>query len=114
MARRSNSRIMIIVRSRSITAVPPAPSVDQGQRRAIMGFGVHHVHLKTRDPRQTMQYYVDNFGATVIADVGARGFRVNLHGLTLNISPLIADQTREQRYGMEHIALDTDDYTGML
>jgi catechol 2,3-dioxygenase-like lactoylglutathione lyase family enzyme len=79
-----------------------------------MGFGVHHVHLKTRDPRQTMQYYVDNFGATVIADVGARGYRVKLHGLTLNISPLIAEQTREQHYGMEHIALDTDDYTGML
>lgn len=79
-----------------------------------MGFGVHHVHLKTRDPRQTMQYYVDNFGATVVADVGPRGFRVNLHGLQLNISPLIDDQTREQHYGMEHIALDTDDYTGML
>jgi lactoylglutathione lyase len=79
-----------------------------------MGFAVHHVHLKTRNPRQTMEYYVKNFGATVVADVGARGYRVNLHGLQLNISPLIDDQTREQHYGMEHIALDTDDYTGML
>ena len=41
-----------------------------------MAFGIHHVHLKTRDPKQTMQFYVDNLGATLIADVGARGYRV--------------------------------------
>jgi catechol 2,3-dioxygenase-like lactoylglutathione lyase family enzyme len=79
-----------------------------------MGFGTHHVHVKTRDPKRTMQFYVDNLGATLIADVGARGYRVNLHGLTLNISPLIEEQTREQHYGLEHIAVDTDDYAGAL
>jgi catechol 2,3-dioxygenase-like lactoylglutathione lyase family enzyme len=79
-----------------------------------MGFGIHHLHVKTRDPKQTMQFYVSNLGATLIADVGARGYRVSLHGLTLNISPLIDTQTREQRYGMEHVALDTDDYTETL
>jgi catechol 2,3-dioxygenase-like lactoylglutathione lyase family enzyme len=79
-----------------------------------MGFGTHHVHVKTRDPKGTMQFYVDNLGATLIADVGARGYRVDLHGLTLNISPLIDDQTREQHYGLEHIAVDTDDYAGAL
>ncbi len=50
-----------------------------------MAFGIHHVHLKTRDPKQTMQFYVDNLGATLLADLGSRGYRVNLHGLTLNI-----------------------------
>jgi catechol 2,3-dioxygenase-like lactoylglutathione lyase family enzyme len=79
-----------------------------------MALGVHHVHIKTRDPKRTMQFYVDNFGATLIADVGARGYRVNLHGLTLNISPLIDTQTREQHYGIEHVALDTDQYTATL
>ena len=79
-----------------------------------MGFGTHHVHVKTPDPRRTMQFYVDNLGATLIADVGARGYRVDLHGLTLNISPLIDTQTREQHYGLEHIAVDTDDYAGAL
>lgn len=79
-----------------------------------MGFGTHHVHVKTRDPKQTMRFYVDNLGATLIADVGARGYRVDLHGLTLNISPLIDTQTREQHYGLEHIAVDTDDYAGAL
>jgi len=78
-----------------------------------MAIAVHHVHLKTRDPKQTMQFYVDNLGATLIAEAG-RGYRVNLHGLTLNITPLIDTQKREQHYGMEHIAVDTDDYTATL
>ena len=79
-----------------------------------MAFGIHHVHLKTRDPKQTMQFYVDNLGATLIADVGARGYRVNLHGLTLNITTLIDTQSREQHLGIEHLAVDTDDYSGTL
>jgi catechol 2,3-dioxygenase-like lactoylglutathione lyase family enzyme len=79
-----------------------------------MAFGIHHVHLKTRDPKQTMQFYVDNLGATLLADLGPRGYRVNLHGLTLNITPLIDTQSREQHYGVEHIAVDTDDYPGTL
>ena len=79
-----------------------------------MAIGIHHVHLKTRDPKQTMQFYVDNLGATLIAEVGARGYRVNLHGLTLNITTLIDTQRREQHYGVEHIAVDTDDYSGAL
>ena len=79
-----------------------------------MAFGIHHVHLKTRDPKHTMQFYVDNLGATLLADLGPRGYRVNLHGLTLNITPLIDTQSREQHYGVEHIAVDTDDYAGTL
>jgi len=79
-----------------------------------MAFGTHHVHVKTRDPKQTMQFYVDNLGATLIADMGARGYRVNLSGLQLNITGLIDTQTREQHYGLEHIAVDTDDYPGTL
>lgn len=78
-----------------------------------MALGINHVHVKTRDPKQTMQFYVDNLGATLIAEVG-RGYRVNLHGLQLNITPIIDTQTREQHYGLEHIAVDTDDYAGTL
>jgi catechol 2,3-dioxygenase-like lactoylglutathione lyase family enzyme len=79
-----------------------------------MAFGTHHVHVKTRDPKQTMQFYVDHLGATLLTDMGARGYRVNLHGLQLNITGLIDSQRREQHYGIEHIAVDTDDYTGTL
>ena len=79
-----------------------------------MAFGINHVHLKTRDPKQTMQFYIDNFGATLIDEVAGRGYRVNLHGLQLNITTIIDSQTRDQHYGMEHVALNTDDYTGTL
>lgn len=79
-----------------------------------MAYGVQHVHLKTRDPKATMQFYVDNFGATLKAEIPGRGFRLDLHGLQLNITTLIASQSHEQHYGIEHIAVDTDDYAGTV
>jgi catechol 2,3-dioxygenase-like lactoylglutathione lyase family enzyme len=79
-----------------------------------MAFAIQHVHIKTQDPKQTMQFYIDNLGATYVAEIPGRGHRVNLHGLTLNITTLISTQNHEQHYGIEHIALDTDDYSGTL
>jgi len=79
-----------------------------------MAFAVQHVHLKSRDPKATAQFYVDNLGAKMMAEIPGRGFRVDLHGLQLNITGIIATQTREQKYGIEHIAVDTDDYNGTL
>ena len=79
-----------------------------------MTMNVHHVHVKTRDPRRTMQFYVDNLGATLVAEIGTRGYRVSLHGLMLNITTLIDTQTREQHLGLEHIAVDTDDYADTM
>ena len=79
-----------------------------------MAFKLNHVHLKTTDPEQTAKFYVENLGATVVSEIGTRGVRLNLHGLTLNITTLIADQSRKQVYGMEHFALDTDDLDGTV
>jgi catechol 2,3-dioxygenase-like lactoylglutathione lyase family enzyme len=73
-----------------------------------------HVHLKTTDPQQTAKFYVENLGATMVAEIGNRGYRLNLHGLTLNVTTLIADQTRQQVHGVEHFALDTDDMDGAV
>ena len=63
---------------------------------------VQHVHLKTRDPKQTAQFYVDNFGATMKAEIPGRGFRLDLHGLQLNITGLIASS--ETRAALRHRA----------
>jgi len=79
-----------------------------------MSFAIQHVHVKTKDPKQTMQFYIDNLGATYVAEIPGRGHRLNLHGLTLNITTLISAQNHEQHYGIEHIALDTDDYSGAM
>ena len=79
-----------------------------------MTIAIQHVHLKTRDPKATMQFYVDNFGATQLAEIPGRGYRVSLAGLQLNITTLIATQAHEQHYCIEHIAVQTDDYPGTL
>jgi len=79
-----------------------------------MSFNVQHVHLKTRDPRQTAQFYIDNFGAKMKAEIPGRGVQLDLHGLQLNITTIIASQNHEQHYGIEHMAVQTDDYTGTL
>ena len=79
-----------------------------------MSFGLNHVHLKTRDPKQTAEFYIEDLGATLVGEIGTRGYRVNLHGLILNITTIIDAQRREQHYGLEHIAVDTDDYTNTL
>jgi catechol 2,3-dioxygenase-like lactoylglutathione lyase family enzyme len=87
-------------------------TVNQG--RTAMTFSVQHVHLKTPDPHKTAQFYIDNFGAKLKGDIPGRGVQVDLHGLQLNITTLISVQNHEQHYGIEHVAVDTDDYAGTL
>lgn len=74
-----------------------------------MAFELNHLHLKTPDPRKTAQFYVDNLGAKIVSEIGTNGFRLDLHGLPMNITKFIAGQTHHQIYGMEHIAVNTDD-----
>jgi catechol 2,3-dioxygenase-like lactoylglutathione lyase family enzyme len=79
-----------------------------------MAFAVQHVHLKTPDPLATAQFYIDNFGATMKADIPGRGVQVDLHGLQLNITTIIDSQKHAQHYGIEHMAVETTDYAGTL
>ena len=79
-----------------------------------MTFNVQHVHLKTPDPQKTAQFYIDNFGAKLKAEIPGRGVQVDLHGLQLNITTLISAQNHEQHYGIEHMAVETTDYAGTL
>ena len=79
-----------------------------------MQFAIRHVHFKTRDPKGTVQYYVDNFGAKLKQEIPGRGYQIDLHGLQLNITTLIDAQNHEQHYGLEHIAVETDDYPGTM
>jgi predicted enzyme related to lactoylglutathione lyase len=83
-------------------------------RRGKMAFKLNHVHLKTQDPQQTAKFDVENLGATMVSEIGTRGYRLDLHGLTLNVTTFVDDQTRQQVYGMEHFALNTDDLNGVV
>jgi len=79
-----------------------------------MALTVQHVHLKTQNVEKTMQYYIDNFGATVKAEMPGRGWQLDLHGLQLNITTIITEQNHAQYYGIEHMAVVTDDYPATL
>ena len=79
-----------------------------------MAISFQHVHIKTRDVAKTVQYYIDNYGATKKAEMVGRGWQLDLHGTQLNITGIITEQNHEQHYGIEHMAVVTDDYPGTL
>ena len=79
-----------------------------------MGFKVTHIHLKSPDPDATIKWYVENLGAEVVRSTpNGGGYRINLHGLPINISAFVATQAHKQNYGFEHIGLNTDDPAGV-
>lgn len=74
-----------------------------------MELKLDHVHLKTHDPQKTAEFYVDCLGAKVVSQLANGGVRLDLHGLPLNVSRFLDGQKHKQVYGIEHIAIDTDD-----
>ncbi len=78
-----------------------------------MATWLQHVHIKTCDVARTMQYYIDNYGATKKAEIPGRGWQLDLHGTQLNITGINNEQNHEQHYGIEHMAVVTDDYPGI-
>jgi catechol 2,3-dioxygenase-like lactoylglutathione lyase family enzyme len=79
-----------------------------------MAFQIGHVHLKSTDPQKTAAYYIDNFGGTLKQEIPGRGVQVDLHGLQLNITVKIDSQNHPQFLGIEHLAVQTDDYAGTM
>ena len=79
-----------------------------------MTLKLNHVHLKTKNPEKTAKFYVDTLGAKIVSGPNANGgYRIDLHGLELNISRFL-EQKRKQIYGMEHIAIDTDELDNLV
>src|ERR1700719_1372084 len=92
-----------------------AGRADPRQEETGMAMQLGHVHIKTReDPQKVAKFYIDNFGATVKREIPGRGCQLDLHGVQLNVTTIIADQNHEQHVGIEHIAIETDDYAGAL
>lgn len=81
-------------------------------------FRINHLHFKTADPKKTAQWYIDYLGARLVAEIpgpaGPTGFRMELHGIPMNVTGFIEGQTLWQFYGLEHIALDTDELTSVV
>lgn len=79
-----------------------------------MAMQIGHVHIKTYDPKKTAQFYIDNFGATMKSEAPNGNIQLDLCGLQLNVTTISAAQNRKQMMGIEHIALQTDDYAGAI
>jgi 4-hydroxyphenylpyruvate dioxygenase-like putative hemolysin len=79
-----------------------------------MATEIGHVHIKTKEPKKTAQFYIDNFGATMKNEAPNGNIQLDLHGLQLNVTTISEAQKRQQHLGIEHIAVQTDDYAGTL
>jgi catechol 2,3-dioxygenase-like lactoylglutathione lyase family enzyme len=80
-----------------------------------MAFRINHLHLKTPDPRKTAEWYVEHVGAKIVSEREVDGrttFRLNLHGVTLSVTDFLKEQQLAQFYGLEHIAIDAEDFAG--
>lgn len=75
-----------------------------------MTFELNHLHIKSPDPERTAKFYVDRLGAEILDDFADVGVQLNLHGLTINLTKFVVKQQRQQHHGIEHIALDVDDF----
>ncbi len=80
-----------------------------------MAFRINHIHIKTRDPKKTAEWFVQHLGAKIAAENrnGEKlAIRLDLHGLGMNVTDFLEEQKLAQHYGMEHLAIDTDDVHG--
>jgi lactoylglutathione lyase len=81
-----------------------------------MAFKINHLHLKTPNPRKTVDFYLEYTGARIVSERtapnGKKSFRLNLHGVELNVTDFLDEQKLEQFYGLEHVAIDTDNFAG--
>ena len=79
-----------------------------------MAFRINHLHLKSPEPRQTVDWYVKHVGAKVVSERAAPNgrmtYRLDLHGVPLNVTEFLEEQKLGQFYGLEHVAIDTDDF----
>ena len=57
-----------------------------------MTFKLNHVHLKTTDPDKTAKFYVDTLGAKIVSQSANGGYRIDLHGLSLNVTPFLESE----------------------
>ena len=79
-----------------------------------MAMQIGHVHIKTYDPKKTATFYIENFGATMKNEAPNGNIQLDLHGLQLNITTIVDTQKHEQHLGIEHIAVQTEDYGGAV
>jgi lactoylglutathione lyase len=84
-----------------------------------MAHVLHHIHIKSRDPRASAAWWIDMFGGTLLPEIQFKTMLfvpVEFDGVRLNISTpgpgedeTIADPSPIPYLGLEHIGIETDD-----
>jgi catechol 2,3-dioxygenase-like lactoylglutathione lyase family enzyme len=72
-------------------------------------YSYDHIHLRTRDPRGTADWYARNFGAKVIESVQSDGqprIDLDINGLTVFIAQVPTDAEMAQSPADPHLGLD--------
>jgi len=81
-----------------------------------MAFRINHLHLKTPNPKKTADFYVEYCGAKILKEYkrpnDTANYRVDLHGVELNVTEYLEEQKLAQFYGLEHVAIDTNNFDG--
>lgn len=79
---------------------------------------VNHIHFKTPDVNRTAQWYIEILGAQIVSENknadGSSSFRLDLPGIPMNVTGCVSGQELNQTYGLEHVALDTDEFDTTL
>ncbi|MFC2025506.1 VOC family protein [Chloroflexota bacterium] len=73
-----------------------------------------HLHIKTRDPQKTADWWVENLGAKIAGRVHGTGFVLDMDGIPFNVTTMVEEQTRLQHFGLEHLAIRTDDIDNLV
>ena len=89
-----------------------------------MEAGLHHIHIKSRSPRDSARWWADMFGAEllpetefrdmVFAPVRLDGVQITITGLSEAEAAATADPPAIPYFGLEHVGILVDDLDGVL
>lgn len=89
-----------------------------------MATAFHHVHIKSKDPRATVQWWVDMFGAKVLPEfefgtmlftpIDMDGVQINITGHAPEEAVGMAEPQGIPYWGLEHVGLLVDDMDAVL
>jgi lactoylglutathione lyase len=107
-------------RARCKMALPRSKKGETSLRSqgGTMAFRINHLHLKTPNPKKTADFYVEYTGAKIVKEAtrpdGSKNFRLDLHGVELNVTEFLEEQKLSQFHGLEHVAIDTNNFEGEI
>ncbi|MFC1987528.1 VOC family protein [Chloroflexota bacterium] len=79
-----------------------------------MTFKIKHLHIKTPHPQETAKWWVENLGAKILPEDAPNAIKLELDSIVVNVGKFSEQQTRLQRYGLEHMAVSTDDFKNVV